>query len=447
MTAKAMGLGTLALVVLVAVASGPEVAHAQSQRGTNFLVAHVRVFDGERVHEDTQVAVEGGIIRAVGRDLTMWRQLPVIDGTDATLIPGLIDAHAHVRSVDDLEDALRFGVTTVLDLAASGVTPQDLAELRTLAASRVDIADVLSAGFAGTTAGGHGTAFRSAHVGEIPTVASAKDADAFVAARRSEGSDYLKIVLNGVRTADQGMPNLDEPRVKALVDAAHSRGMLAVAHVETVEDAEIALASGVDGLAHVWRRGGANADLARRLVANGVFVIATLVIPDGLLEGRAALFTDSRVQAFLSSREKEQLSRSYEPRTVGATADERRASFDAHLAVARSLQQAGVTLLVGTDASMVTVDVEITAPSVHGLSVHRELELLLDAGLSPTEALTAATVRTAEAFRLTDRGRITAGRKADMVLVRGDPTSDITATRDILRVWRSGVEFDRGLGR
>jgi imidazolonepropionase-like amidohydrolase len=223
--------------------------------------------------------------------------------------------------------------------------------------------------------------------------------------------------------------------------------MLAVAHVETVEDAEIALRSGVDGLAHVWRRGGANADLARRFAANGVFVIPTLVIPDGLLEGRAALLADARVQAFLSSREKEQLSRSYEPRTGGATTDERRANLDANLAAVRSLRQAGVTLLVGTDASMVTPDVEITAPSVHGVSVHRELELLFDAGFSPTEALTAATMRTAEAFRLTDRGRIAAGRRADMVLVRGDPTSDITATRDILRVWRSGVEFDRDPGR
>lgn len=69
------------------------------------------------------------------------------------------------------------------------------------------------------------------------------------------------------------------------------------------------------------------------------------------------------------------------------------------------------------------------------------------AGLSAVEALSAATMNTANAFRLTDRGRIIAGRKADLVLVRGNPTADITATRDILRVWRSGVEFDRRLVR
>jgi imidazolonepropionase-like amidohydrolase len=372
----------------------------------------------------------------------------VIDGSGATLIPGLIDAHAHVRSVDDLQEALRFGVTTVLDMAASGVTPEAMSILRRTAASRMDLADLRSAGFAATAPGGHGTEFRSASVGQVPTVAKVEIVDAFVATRRDEGSDYLKIVLNGVRTADQGMPNLDEPRVKALVDAAHSRGMLAVAHVETLGDVEVALASGIDGLAHVWRRGGFNLDVARRIAAKGVFVTATLVIPDGLLPGgRAALLADPKLQPYLSSRIKEQLSQSYIPRTVGAGVDERRASLDAHIAGVRSLHQAGVTLLVGTDASMATPTVQSATPSVHGLSVHRELELLKGVGLSPIDALSAATMHTANAFRLTDRGRILAGRKADMVLVRGDPTSDVSATRDILRVWRSGVEFDRKLGQ
>ena len=80
------------------------------------------------------------------------------------------------------------------------------------------------------------------------------------------------------------------------------------------------------------------------------------------------------------------------------------------------------------------------------LEYHRELELLVKAGLTPSEALAAATANVADALRLSDREGSSLGRRADLLLVRGDPTVDITATREISRVWRSGVEFDRHLG-
>jgi imidazolonepropionase-like amidohydrolase len=223
--------------------------------------------------------------------------------------------------------------------------------------------------------------------------------------------------------------------------------MLAVAHIETIEDVEIVLAGGIDGLAHVWRRGGFNLDVARRLAAKKVFVMATLSVSDGFLpDMRAALLADARLQPFLSNRAKAHLSRSWAPRTAASGAAERQAYFDAHVAAVRSLYQAGVTFLVGTDAS-IPISTAGGTPSAPGVSPHRELELLRGAGLSSIEALSAATLNTANAFHLTDRGRIVAGRNADLVLVRGNPIADITATRDIRRVWRSGVEFDRRLGQ
>ena len=96
-----------------------------------------------------------------------------------------------------------------------------------------------------------------------------------------------------------------------------------------------------------------------------------------------------------------------------------------------------VTILVGTDVSAGT--------TYHGASVHRELELLVQAGLEPIAALAAATSNIARAFGLDDRGMIAPGKRADLLLVRGDPTQDITATRDIIDVWRGGVRFDRPL--
>ena len=81
--------------------------------------------------------------------------------------------------------------------------------------------------------------------------------------------------------------------------------------------------------------------------------------------------------------------------------------------------------------------------TAHGASMHEELELLVGSGLTPSEALTAATSTPASAFHLTDRGQIASGKRADLLLVKGDPTTDIKATRDIVSVWKLGVEDDR----
>lgn len=78
-----------------------------------------------------------------------------------------------------------------------------------------------------------------------------------------------------------------------------------------------------------------------------------------------------------------------------------------------------------------------------GASLHRELELLVRCGLSPAQALPAATSEPARVFGLTDRGHVAAGQRADLVLVSGDPLADITATRAIERIWRGGIACDR----
>ena len=116
-----------------------------------------------------------------------------------------------------------------------------------------------------------------------------------------------------------------------------------------------------------------------------------------------------------------------------------RTNLAGQLAAVGSLHTAGVTLLAGTDASSGN-------PAAHGISTHRELELLGQAGLAPTAILAAATMNTAQAFRLADRGRILPGYRADLFLVRGDPTADVLSTRDIARVWKAGVEVDRAEG-
>lgn len=101
----------------------------------------------------------------------------------------------------------------------------------------------------------------------------------------------------------------------------------------------------------------------------------------------------------------------------------------------RRLRAAHVPVLAGTDA--------LNPGVVHGASLHRELELLVHAGLSPSEALSAATFVPAACFHLDDRGRVAPGLRADLVLVDGDATRDVLATRRIVTVWRAGLPVDR----
>ena len=97
--------------------------------------------------------------------------------------------------------------------------------------------------------------------------------------------------------------------------------------------------------------------------------------------------------------------------------------------------------------SQAKVPSDAPAPSlVHGLSLHRELELLVCSGLTPLEALVAATSEPARAFGFHDRGRIAVGKRADLLLINGDPTVNITATRDIVGVWKLGVRYSRYSG-
>ena len=111
------------------------------------------------------------------------------------------------------------------------------------------------------------------------------------------------------------------------------------------------------------------------------------------------------------------------------------ASYRFSEAERRQLISAHVPVVAGTDAPL--------AGGTHGASLHAELELLVNAGMTPLKALAAATSAPAQAFGLHDRGRMSPGLRADLVLVDGDPTIDIRATRAIAGVWKRGVAVDR----
>lgn len=101
------------------------------------------------------------------------------------------------------------------------------------------------------------------------------------------------------------------------------------------------------------------------------------------------------------------------------------------------MHKAGVPIMAGTDANDIP---DTPAPVKHGMIIHHELELLVEAGLSPVEALRSVTSVVAEQFGLNDRGRIEPGLRADLVLVDGDPLKDVSETQRMKRVWCCGME-------
>ncbi len=386
-------------------------------------ITDVRLFDGETLIEDATVVVRDGLIAAVGPQVAVPAGAEVLSRPGSTLLPGLIDSHGHSWG-DSLERAAVWGVTTVIDM----FTTPDFASARRAEqadAAAHDRADLVSAGVLATAPGGHGTQFGV----EIPTLVSPDEADAWVAGRVAEGSDFIKIVLEDGTLIGRPLPTLDAPTFTAVTRAAQQRGKLAVAHVTTLKMAEAALAAGVDGLVHLFRDETVPEDWLRRAAAAGLFIVPTLTVLEsttGAPSGRS-LTEDPRLERWLTPAERGGLTRSFPPREGASLAAAKRSIV--------LLRDAGVPLLAGTDAP--------NPGTTHGASMHRELELLVGAGLTPAEALEAATSVPADVFGLTDRGRIEVGRHADLLLVDGDPLADITATRSIATVWKAGVAVER----
>jgi imidazolonepropionase-like amidohydrolase len=403
-------------------------------RSNSFVVRDVRVFDGAQVTSRATVIVEQGVITAIGRDGSIPDRLEIFDGAGKTLLPGLIDSHTHAWGPLEavLKKALRFGVTTELDMFSE---PTVFAFKALQAEGRYpDSADLCSSGIAASAPGGHGTEYGFS----IPTIQRPEEAQAFVDARIAEGSDYIKIIYEG------RMPTISKETLSALVQAAHKRGKLALVHIGTLKEARDAIEVGADGLAHLFVDRAPDRDFANFVAEHHAFVVPTLTVLESAcdLPGGSTLVKDGRLGPYLSDFDLAMLSTTL-PNWRRRNFPQRKQPWEPIYAAAehalRALREENVPLLAGTDAP--------NPGTTHGASMHRELELLVRGGLTPAEALASATSLPAQHFGLTDRGRVTPGLRADLLLVEGDPTEEITETRAIVAVWKAGVLVKRGARR
>ena len=424
---KRLALGSVIGVALIGagvVGSRSAGTQPQANDATSFAIRDVRVFDGEKTIAQTNVVVRDGSIASVGG--TIPAGMSTLDGAGRTLLPGLIDAHTHAFG-DALNRALVFGVTTELDMFTEHGFAATMRKEQAQAGRALTRADIFSAGTLITAPGGHGTEYGM----RIPTLAAAADAQAFVDSRIAEGSDYIKIVYDDGASYGMKIPTISRDVLEAAIRAAQARDKMALVHIGSRSGAEDAIAAGASGLIHLFADAPAAEDFAQRVKRAGAFVTPTLTVIHSTsgVAGSGPLVENTHISPFITAAERTALGASF-PKRPGSKINPQHA-----LAAVKQLHDAGVPLLAGTDAP--------NPGTAHGSSIHRELELLVKAGLSPEAALAAATSVPANVFTLADRGRIAAGLRADLLLVEGDPTRDILATRNIVSIWKRGARLDR----
>lgn len=422
-------------------------------------VVNANVFDGIEILGQKNVVFQNGKIISITDEVPVDAE--VIDGKGCTLLPGLIDAHVHT-SEDSLRDAIQFGVTTELEMQGGMTKKGRELQLK----DKGNVADVRSSGMALTAPGGHPDELipkedgipsfilkkmekmteqekkefiasfeeRKSEDGNKLDVTTKDGAVQFVRQQMENGADYFKIMIEeGTVMNAPGLPMIQPEVLKAAVDEAHKLGKIAIAHVLTAEAAKTAVEVGVDGLAHLFiDRPDWTPELIKSIADKGIFVTPCLVLNSSII-GKSACHVakDERVEYKLNEDWKMTMCSCFNTFPSGNMED----NFNN----VKDLFDAGVDILVGTDVS---VPMAHLGGLAHGVSVHHEMQLLVEAGLSPKDALKSATSVIAKRFSLTDRGQIAEGLRADLVLVKGNPCESISDSLSILNVWKEGVEIN-----
>ena len=206
-----------------------------------------------------------------------------------------------------------------------------------------------------------------------------------------------------------------------------------VVHVDNHISAVHAIEAGANGLVHSFMDQLIDDELVDKMVEQNAFMIPTLTVEASMvgIDRSAALLTDKTFSPYYSRQQKQQLNTRF-PSFGIAQSD-----FDNALQSVAKLSKAGVTILAGSDAP--------NPGTTHGVSIHDELNLLVQAGLTAEQALHSATGAASKVFNIGNRGQLVAGAMASMILLDGNPVQDISHSKNILRIWKNGMEFQRKL--
>lgn len=349
-------------------------------------IYNVRVFDGEKVLPPSTVVIDGHVI---GTDPAGATQR--IDAENAVLLPGLIDSHTHPGGVTDLKSLTKYGVTTAYQLAC--FAPQHCPSLQ----GYDGLVDMFHASAPAAAPGSqHGQMVFNRTGNADLLVRGVNDTGRWIEEQVGWDPDFFKIIVQ--------TPGLSQDTLNSLVSKAHLAGRKAISHAADLASHRQAVLSSTDQIHHTPLDIAIDESLARDALSRGQIVVPTLSVMKAFSE--------------LELR----------PGQSG--------NYTAAQESVRMYNDIGVPILAGTDANN-----EIAAVIPFGESLHSELELLAEAGMSNVDVLRAATVLPALYWGLEDRGVIEPGKRADLILVDGDPSLDIRATKNIKKVWVGGIEY------
>lgn len=414
-------LAALALLVTAAVPA----------QGRDTLIRGARIFDGTGAPAKVgNVLVRGDRIVAVGPSVRARRGSRTVDARGLTLIPGLHDLHTHLRAPgfdapDDLPKAyagyLVNGVTSVNEFSLS---PEMLAPVREMTGPGGVAAPNLNLAARIGVPGGHGTEYGW---GRQFTLEAATPRAALQAMARAlpYRPDVIKVFADGWRYGrSPSLNTMSEPTLAAIVENAHAAGIPVITHTVTLEGARVAADAGVDALGHGIGDALVDDALIALMKAKGTAYVPTLVVYEPQ-EGREFLPHEwRRLRPPERARE--------DARRAGVAADSPRWTIMKENV--RRLKAGGIRIGVGTDAGVGGV--------YHGSATLREIGWLTKLGLTPAEALIAATSVSADILRQNrDHGRIAPGQRADLVLTGGRPDERIDDLHDVRRVFVSGREM------
>ena len=439
----------LATMLMLAASAIPQV---QSPAFAQTLVLRgARVIDGAGGNplDNAAIIIRDGNIVAIGpADSTAAPTgAEVIDYSGKTIIPGLISAHSHVGIYNGLKASgenynrdfiLRqlkqfeaYGVTTVMSLGLNGPL---FYELRPeLHAGRVPGADLFGADRGvGVIEGQPSAAVVPVADNQVSRPIGEEAARSAIREMAARKADLVKIWLDDASGAFKVKV---KPEVYfAVIDEAHKNGLRVATHIFDLDDAKAIVRAEVDIIAHGVRDKPVDAELIDMLKARSVWYIATIGLDKSnfIFADQPAWMREPFFQRALHPAVHALLDdTAYRERTLAMPATTKnRAAVATNKQNLKALHDAGVRIGFGSDSGV--------GLRIPGVAEHRELALMIEAGLTPMQAITVATSNTAALLKLDDRGVLAAGKLADLVVLDGDPTADISNTKRVHAVWHRG---------